>query len=53
MRSGTVKASNKVSYHVDKGETLAIVGESGSGKTRQRPGHHGDHRLASRVRHRR
>ena len=33
MRSGTVKASNKVSYHVDKGETLAIVGESGSGKT--------------------
>jgi oligopeptide transport system ATP-binding protein len=33
MRSGTVKASNMVSYHVDKGETLAIVGESGSGKT--------------------
>jgi oligopeptide transport system ATP-binding protein len=33
MRSGTVKASNKVSYKVDRGETLAIVGESGSGKT--------------------
>ena len=33
MRSGTVKAANRVSYHVDKGETLAIVGESGSGKT--------------------
>jgi oligopeptide transport system ATP-binding protein len=33
MRHGTVKASNKVSYSVDRGETLAIVGESGSGKT--------------------
>jgi oligopeptide/dipeptide ABC transporter ATP-binding protein len=30
---GTVHAVNSVSFHVDKGETLALVGESGCGKT--------------------
>jgi oligopeptide transport system ATP-binding protein len=30
---GTVNAVNKVSFSVDKGETLAILGESGSGKS--------------------
>lgn len=30
---GTFTAVNSVSYHLDRGETLAIVGESGCGKT--------------------
>lgn len=31
--AGTVKAVRNVSYHLDRGETLAILGESGSGKS--------------------
>ncbi|MDQ0455601.1 ABC transporter ATP-binding protein [Rhizobium paknamense] len=31
--SGTVQAVRNISYHVDRGETLAILGESGSGKS--------------------
>ncbi|MBM7322797.1 ATP-binding cassette domain-containing protein, partial [Agrobacterium sp. S2] len=31
--SGVVHAVKDVSYHIDRGETLAILGESGSGKS--------------------
>ncbi|WP_027998153.1 ABC transporter ATP-binding protein [Sinorhizobium arboris] len=31
--SGVVHAVKSISYHLDKGETLAILGESGSGKS--------------------
>jgi peptide/nickel transport system ATP-binding protein len=31
--TGTVKAVRNISYHLDRGETLAILGESGSGKS--------------------
>jgi peptide/nickel transport system ATP-binding protein len=31
--TGTVKAVDGVSFHIDKGETLGLVGESGCGKT--------------------
>jgi peptide/nickel transport system ATP-binding protein len=32
-RRGTVQAVRSASFHLDRGETLAIVGESGSGKS--------------------
>ncbi|MGH6859228.1 MAG: ABC transporter ATP-binding protein, partial [Phyllobacterium sp.] len=31
--TGTVQAVRDISYHLDRGETLAILGESGSGKS--------------------
>ena len=52
MRSGTVKAANKVSYQVDKGDPRHRR-RVGLREDRERPGDHGDHRLASGVRDRR
>ncbi len=31
--AGTVHAVKNVSFHLERGETLAILGESGSGKS--------------------
>lgn len=33
MKSGTVKAVNRISFSLNKGETLGLVGETGAGKT--------------------
>ncbi|MFH1571272.1 MAG: ATP-binding cassette domain-containing protein, partial [Gemmatimonadota bacterium] len=32
-RVGALRAVNRVSFHIDPGETLGLVGESGCGKT--------------------